>query len=203
MTNFRNLNDYDDVGEIATWIYNTDEFTFNLLFYNDKVRAITAIERLIMSDYINPHHRNFITKLYDENPRDIEGIAVSFKVYDLSIRNTYKALYDTSCTSLPLIIQNSIVGMLFASHIKSNEFYIGNLYTNPEHRKKGVGSKLVKRCIKNAYILKCDAILLDVEFKKPGLLNFYGKLGFMRAENHYHKILGTTYGCYGMKYELK
>ena len=51
MTNFRNLNDYDDVGEIATWIYNTDEFTFNLLFYNDKVRAITAIERLIMSDY--------------------------------------------------------------------------------------------------------------------------------------------------------
>lgn len=67
MTNFRNLNDYDDVGEIATWIYNTDEFTFNLLFYNDKVRAITAIERLIMSDYINPYHRNFITILYDEN----------------------------------------------------------------------------------------------------------------------------------------
>lgn len=56
---------------------------------------------------------------------------------------------------------------------------------------------------KKSYILKCDAILLDVEFKKPGLLNFYGKLGFMRAENHYHKILGTTYGCYGMKYELK
>ena len=36
----------------------------------------------------------------------------------------------------------------------------------------------------HAHILKCDAILLDVEFKKPGLLNFYGKLGFMRAENH-------------------
>ena len=52
MINFRNLESYDDIRQIATWTYSTDEFVLNLLFYNDKVRAITGIERLIMSDYI-------------------------------------------------------------------------------------------------------------------------------------------------------
>lgn len=203
MINFRNLESYDDIKQIATWIYNTDEFTFNLLFYNDKVRAITGIERLIMSDYINPYHRNFITIIYEDNPKEIQAIALAFKGSDISLEHTFKALYGTSCTSLRLIIQNSIVGILFASYVKDNEYYIGNLFTNPKHRKKGMGSKLVEKCKQNAKQLKCDAVLLDVEFKKPYLLDFYSKLGFKRDKNHYHKILGKTYGCYGLKCNLR
>lgn len=203
MTDFRKLESYDDIREIATWIYNTDKFTFNLLFLNDKIRAITGIERLIMSDYINPYHRKFITIIHDDNMHEVQGIATSFKGAYMSIEQEYKALYETSCTNIPLILQNTLVGRVFASTVKDNEYYLGNLYTNPKHRKKGIGTKLVEKCKQKARQSNCDAILLDVEFDKPYLLDFYGKIGFERYKNHYHKILGKTYGCYGLKCNLK
>lgn len=203
MTNFRNIEDYDDIKTIATWIYSTDTFLFDFLFLNDKIRAVTGIERLIMSDYINPYHRKFITIIYDENPREVQGISVSFRGSEMSLEQTYKAMRDTSCTSLPLMIQNTVLSRLFASKIGDRDYYLGNLFVNPEHRKKGIGSKLVERCKQTARQSGCDSMLLDVEYDKPYLLDFYYKLGFKKDSKNYHRILGRTYGCYGLKCNLR
>ena len=62
MTSFRKINNQDNIEMIATWIYQT-EYSFNRLFFNDSIRAVTGIERLIMSDSINPYHRKFITNI--------------------------------------------------------------------------------------------------------------------------------------------
>ncbi|MDY2745473.1 MAG: GNAT family N-acetyltransferase [Methanosphaera sp.] len=202
MTNFRKLNENDDIETIAAWIYSTDTFLFNPLFFNDKIRAITGIERLITSNYSNPYHRDYIIVIYDENPDIIEGVAVSFRGSDISVEQTIKAMRDTSCTSLPLILQYSVNSRLFASHIRDNDYYLGNLYVNPEYRKNGNGSKLVEKCKQLARQSNCKQILLDVEYTKPYLLDFYAKLGFKKSSKNYHRIFGKTYGCYGLKCKL-
>ncbi len=203
MINFRQLDSNDDIDMIASWIYSTDRFLFDLLFSNDRIRAITGISRLIMSDYINPYHRNFIQVIYEEDSKEVCGIVVGFKGSQTSTEQTYRAMMDTSCTTLFLIVQNSVLSKLLASNIRRNDYYIGNLYVNPIYRKCGLGSKLVEKSKQLARQSNCDNVLLDVEYDKPYLLDFYDKLGFKKDSKNYHKILGKTYGCYGLKCNLK
>ncbi|OED29698.1 N-acetyltransferase [Methanosphaera sp. WGK6] len=202
MVNFRKLEDYDDIEKIATWIYSTDEFTFNIVFKN-KINAIKALKKLIQSDYINPYHRHFITICYSNNREEIHGIAVSFKGSDISIKNTYKAMKSTSCTNIPLIIIYLAICRFFASSIANEDYYLGNLFVNPKHRHEGVGSKLVNKCKELAITSNSNALLLDVEHEKEYLLDFYDKLGLKLDSENYHKIFGKIYGCYGLKYNLK
>ncbi|WP_455645730.1 GNAT family N-acetyltransferase [Methanosphaera sp.] len=202
MVNFRKLENYDDVEKIATWIYSTDEFTFNIVFKN-KTNAIKALKKLILSDYINPYHRQFINICYSDKIEEIQGIAVSFKGSDISVKNMYKAMKSTSYTNLPLIIIYLVICRFFASRIASDDYYLGNLFVNPEHRHKGIGSKLVNKCKELAIESNSNALLLDVEYDKEYLLDFYDKIGLKQESKNYHKIFGKTYGCYGLKYNLK
>lgn len=203
MLHFRKLNQNDDIDMIASWIYSTDTFTFNILFADDKIRAITGISRLIMSDFINPYHRKFITVIYEDDSPEIRGICVGYKGSELSIRKTLKALRATTCSHLPLMIQFLIIDEVFASKIHSNDYYIGNLYVNPACRGKKLGTKLVEKTKQIANQSNSDAVLLDVEYDKEYLLDFYDKLGFKFDSKNYHRLLGKTYGCYGLKYDLR
>ncbi|MCD7781781.1 MAG: GNAT family N-acetyltransferase [Methanosphaera sp.] len=204
MIHFRTLEDYDDTQMIASWIYSTDKFLFNWLFYNDKIRSITAIERLFMSDYINPYHRNYMMIAYDDRtPREVLGVMLSFRGQDIPSITTYKAFKDTECTSLPLVIQNKILSEVFASQIGSNDYYIGNLYVDPKARNNHIGSKLVEKAKQRACQMNATRVILDVEYDKDYLLDFYAKRGFNVCSKNYHKILNKTYGCYGLEYKIK
>lgn len=186
---------------IATWIYQTED-SFNRLFFNDSVRAVTGIERLIMSDNINPYHRKFITICYDENPNEILGIVVGYKGSDLRFDSKFKAIYDTSCSSIPFIFLNEIVNKLNSSTVKSDEYYIGNLYVNPKHRKKGIGSKLVQYSKRIAKQEGSNIVVLDVKREKKELLDYYRKLGFEVSGTNFYRFLGKTEGCYAMSCDL-
>lgn len=201
MTAFRRL-EYDEANKVAPWIYETDRFLFNNLFYNKK-NSIKAIEKLIQSDYVNPYHRTFITVVYDDNPQDIMGVSVAFKGNNISSEDTFNALTDTECTNVKRIILHEILDLLFASYVRKNDYYIGNLYVLEEYRNDGLGSKLVEKCKQKARQSNSNNILVDVEYSKDYLLDFYSRLGFERSSDNYHKIFMKTYGCYGMKCKLK
>lgn len=202
MLHFRKLNENDDIDMVASWIYSTDRFLFDLLFDNDRIRATTGIARLINSSYVNPYHRKFITVIYDEDS-PIKGVCVGFKGSEISLRETFKAMRDTTCTNLPRIVQNAVLSEIFASKIRSKDYYIGNLYVDPLYRGESLGTKLVEKSKQIASQSNCDAVLLDVEYDKPYLLDFYKKLGFKRDSKNYHRLLGRTYGCYGLKFDLQ
>ena len=204
MIHFRTLEDYDDTQMIASWIYSTDKFLFNWLFYNDKIRSITAIERLFTSKYHNPYHNDYMTIAYaDDKPEEILGVILSYKGDAFSHKLTYRAFRDTECTCLPLYIQNIILSEVFASHINDDDYYIGNLYVNPEHRNNHIGLKLVQKAKQKARQLNADRVILDVEYNKKYLIDFYKKSGFIVSQKNYHKIFNKTYGCYGLKCDLK
>jgi len=201
MTAFRKL-EYDEASIVAPWIYQTDMFLFDKLFKN-KDNAISAIRQLIESDHVNPYHRRFITVVYTDNPKDILGISVSFKGCDVSDEDTFNALMDTQKTDVKRIILAKILDLLFASYIRKNDYYIGNLYVTGKYRKNSLGSKLVEKCKQMARQSNSNNILLDVEYSKDYLLDFYSKFGFERNNDNFHEIIGKTYGCYGMKCKLK
>lgn len=58
------------------------------------------------------------------------------------------------------------------------------------YRNQGFGSKLVEKSKQMARQLRCKNILLDVEYDKPYLIYFYGKLGFEQNSKNYFKLFG-------------
>lgn len=202
MTNFRKLTDNDDIQRISTWIYLTDSFTFDKVFLN-KENAIGAIGLLINSKYINPYHRKFITIVYDTNPETIIAVAVAFKGSDITFKDTFKAFVEIDSTPISRVVLYEVLGVIFASYIRNNDYYLGNLYVDESYRNKSIGSKLVEKIKQKARQCNCGNLLLDVEYNKQSLLSFYEKLGFEKNSRNYHRFIGKTYGCYGMRYKIK
>ncbi len=203
MIKYRMLEETDNLDQICDWIYQTDKFLFNRLFVNDKKRAISGIKKLIDSPIINPYHRKFFLVAYDDvYQNDIQGIAISFKGSDITLKEELKAIRETGYSNLGSILEKPVIDYFLASSIKRNDYYIGNLYVNPKYRKNKIGSKLVKECINKARELNCDNVLLDVEYKKENLPKFYEKLGFKKDSKNYLRFFGKVYGCHGMKYIL-
>ena len=202
MTEFRKINSNDNIEMIATWIYQTED-SFNRLFFNDSVRAVTGIERLIMSDDINPYHRNFITVIYDDDPNEIGGIVVGYKGSQIQPYSKFKAIYETSCSEIFHILANEVVNKLNSSTIDDDEYYIGNLYVNPKYRNRGFGSKLVQYSKRKARMENSRVIILDVKRRKKELIDYYRKLGFEISGTHFYRFLGKTYGTYAMSCSLK
>lgn len=201
MTSFRGLSENDDRLRIASGIYETDRLLFDLLFGN-KSYSVDAISRMIDSSYINEYHKSFITVVYDRNPDLVEGFVVSYPGRALSLESTFLALEETKRASLESIFLNRILEIFFSSRTGARDYYIGNLYVYDEFRHKGLGSKLVEKAKQKARIKNMRYVKADVEYDKKNLLDFYGKLGFKNDSENYHKILGNTYGCYGLKYEI-
>ncbi len=201
MTSFRNLNEYDDIEQVAKAIHFTDRMLFGRLF-GDRERSIEAIKHLINSDYVNEYHRNFITVIYDENPNKMEGIVVSYKRNSVNRNSTLKALDETGLTSLSSIVRGRIFSSVFASNLRGADYYIGNLYVFKKYRNRGHGSKLIEKCKQAAAQQNSRRVLVDVEYDRRELIDFYAKLGFTRNTDNFHRFLGKTYGCYGLKYEI-
>lgn len=201
VTFFRQMTDVDDITQIAAGIYQTDMILFNQLF-KDEETAIRAIERLIDSKYINEYHRSFITVVYDENPEQMEGFIVSYRGSDVSLESTIFAFQETKLL-LSEILLSKFLNRFFASTIENYDYYIGNLYVFEEYRNRGHGSRLVEKAKQKARQKNTRCVLLDLDYNKKSLLKFFGRLGFRKDTKNYHKLLGTIYGCYGLKYEIK
>lgn len=202
MTGFRKINDEDDIETFAKWIYLTDQFLFTKLF-KDETDSVKAIVELINNDYLNEYHRNFITLIYEDNPDEVRGMIISFRTISISNESTYNALNSLSSMNHKSIVLNFAFGKFFASYRGDNDYYIGNLYVKENYRNQGFGSKLVEKSKQMARQLRCKNILLDVEYDKPYLIYFYGKLGFEQNSKNYFKLFGKTYGYQGLKHKIR
>mmetsp|Transcript_26205 Transcript_26205/g.41441 ORF Transcript_26205/g.41441 Transcript_26205/m.41441 type:complete len:86 (-) Transcript_26205:117-374(-) len=60
------------------------------------------------------------------------------------------------------------------------------LAVEKSHRKRGIGSKLVKMAIKVMVEMKADVVVLETEITNKGALSLYANLGFVR-DKRLHK----------------
>lgn len=202
MTKFRKINDDDNIKRLAHWIYATDVKLFNKL-YTNKTNSLEAIQKLIMSNHINPYHRKFITLLYVNKPSDVKAMAISFKGNEITVTQTYKAFSDTGFLNFKSPVLFEYVSIIYSSYIKNNDYYLASLYVDRNYRNNYIGSKLVENIKQKARQSNSNNMLIDVDNDKASLINFYMKLGFEKSKLNYHTLIGNRNGYTTMIYKIK
>ncbi|KAJ3182160.1 N-alpha-acetyltransferase 30 [Gaertneriomyces sp. JEL0708] len=80
-------------------------------------------------------------------------------------------------------IEDVTVGVIvckFSEHKGEMRGYIAMVAVHKDHRKKGIGSQLVKIAIKTMEKLEADEIVLETEETNRGALTLYQNMGFVR-----------------------
>lgn len=201
MTSFRKLYKNDNMDVIAEGIYSNNKKVFDALF-DDKNKATDAIIKLINSEYVNEYHGFFITVIYDEDPRKIEGFVISYKQDQIPHNSTFMALKDTEDFSIPLMLANRLFNR-FKFNLMKDNYIINELYVLEEYRNKGHGTRLIKKSIQKARQYNADNVVLDVEYGKDYLLNFFNKLGFKKQNKIFKRFMGNVPGYYKLEYKLE
>jgi len=202
MTGFRKLNDDDNIKKVALWIYSSNAELFDKIFLN-KSHAVSAIGKLITSEYINPYHRKFITVLYQDNPNLICAIAVSFKGSEITLPDTFDAFRVAGNVNIKRVLLYELVSIMFSSHIKYNDYYLANLYVDKKYRKKNLVVKLIEKIKQKARQTNSNNLFIDIECDNLSLIDFYSKLDFERYNLNYHTIIRRRLGYTSMIYKIK
>ncbi|HSC34969.1 MAG TPA: GNAT family N-acetyltransferase, partial [Thermodesulfobacteriota bacterium] len=66
----------------------------------------------------------------------------------------------------------------FTPDIEDDEYYISALTVDERHRRKGIGSLLLRRTIETARIKNCKSVVLEVEGGNEPAIGLYKKFGF-------------------------
>ncbi|HKE37907.1 MAG TPA: GNAT family N-acetyltransferase [Candidatus Baltobacteraceae bacterium] len=69
---------------------------------------------------------------------------------------------------------------LFSSWYCKRQWFLSDLYVDERFRERGIGKHLVSACIDFAKRGAARAILVELPFSEPHLVEFYGKLGFTK-----------------------
>jgi len=75
--------------------------------------------------------------------------------------------------------EEEIIGFLIACYCKlANKAVIMKIAVHPEHRGKGIGSKLIQAALKEFNLINVRDVELDVDVVKNGAIRLYEKFGF-------------------------
>ena len=84
--------------------------------------------------------------------------------------------------AIPLVVklEEKVVGYTCLWHL-DDQLEVANFAVSPDHRKKGVGEKLMKRILMEAKERGCKSIVLSVRESNQGAVNLYTKFGFVEV----------------------
>lgn len=77
-----------------------------------------------------------------------------------------------------------LIGVVKVQFKERTSAAVRQLFVDPEYRKRGVGSELMRLCIHAAVSEKCQTIALTLAAQNRGAWPFYEKLGFIVAFEH-------------------
>lgn len=126
-------------------------------------------------------------------PADVDAIAPLFDAYrqffteasQLSASREFLAQRLERAESVVLAaFENArVVGFLqlyplFSSWYLRRQWFLSDLYVDPEFRERGLGQRLVAAAVDYAGESDARAILVELPFSEPHLTRFYSRLGF-------------------------
>ena len=84
--------------------------------------------------------------------------------------------------AIPLVVklEEKVVGYTCLWHL-DDQLEVANFAVSPDHRKKGVGEKLMKRILVEAKERGCKSVVLSVRESNQGAVNLYTKFGFVEV----------------------
>jgi GNAT superfamily N-acetyltransferase len=128
-------------------------------------------------------------------PADLEAIAPLFDAYrrfftgtpDIEISRAFlgERLERGDSVVLAAFEGEAAAGFLqlyplFSSWYARRQWFLSDLYVAETFRKRGIGKRLVEACLELAKRGNARAVLVELPFSEPHLIEFYGELGFAR-----------------------
>jgi ribosomal protein S18 acetylase RimI-like enzyme len=126
---------------------------------------------------------------------DLDGLAPLFDAYrsfftkgsDLDASRTFLAQRIERSESIILVAfeDAACAGFLqlyplFSSWYCRRQWFLSDLYVEPQYRERGVGKRLVRACIDYAARTNGRAVLVELPISEPHLVRFYQQLGFAK-----------------------
>eukprot|EP00470_Lotharella_oceanica_P002502 CAMPEP_0170168218 /NCGR_PEP_ID=MMETSP0040_2-20121228/1345_1 /TAXON_ID=641309 /ORGANISM="Lotharella oceanica, Strain CCMP622" /LENGTH=184 /DNA_ID=CAMNT_0010406421 /DNA_START=16 /DNA_END=570 /DNA_ORIENTATION=+ len=137
------------------------------------------VSEIAYTQYEGEHQLHHIQKLIEKDLSE----PYSIYTYRYFLNNWPKLCYmawsNGECVG-------TIVCKLDKDKKGKNRGYIAMLAVEKSHRKRGIGSKLVKLAVNVMIELKADMVVLETEITNKGALSLYANLGFVR-DKRLHK----------------
>ena len=77
-----------------------------------------------------------------------------------------------------LIVNSSMLDSGHAPGLEPTDFYISLVAVEENHRRQGIGGRLIRNALSLAADSGCERIVLDVRENNRAAISLYGKLGF-------------------------
>lgn len=116
-------------------------------------------------------------------PQDLEEVARLEKICfsDPWPKETFmeELLHKLAIPSVAKL-DGKMVGYFCLWHLYE-QLEIANIAVSPDHRRKGIGEKMLKRILLEAKERGCTSIILSVRESNQAAINLYTKFGFVEA----------------------
>lgn len=143
---------------VATYMYEVDYRTFDMLFNNNE-KAISTIEKSLKKD-------DCIKLIYEND--EIIGMLICY---------TYDKKSKSHINSLRLLIVD-ILDYFVLCDIEKDDLYIAEIAIDKSHRSKGYGSKVIQDVLRYARKNNYKRVTLDADFRNTRAKVLYEKIGF-------------------------
>ena len=151
-----------DTYKVATYVYDVDFRTFDLLF-KTKEKAISPIENDLKKH--NPES-NFKVILNDDG--QLIGMLMAY---------ISKMHFDLRLKSLRLIIVD-ILDYFVLCDIKETDLYVAEIAIDDSLRGQGLGKQVLEDVIEYAKSKNLNRVILDADFRNVGAKKLYERIGF-------------------------
>lgn len=151
-----------DTHKVATYVYDVDFRTFDLLF-KDKTKAISTIENDLKK---HKPEDNFKVVLNDDG--ELIGMIMVY---------VSKMPYDFRLKSLRLVIVD-ILDYFVLCDIEKDDLYVAEIAIDDSLRGQGLGKEVLLDIIEYAKSKNLNRVILDADFRNVGAKKLYERLGF-------------------------
>lgn len=128
-----------------------------------------------------------IRRAEEKDTSALEDLLLQFSGWPLRRGQTLRKIMKETTSELLVAESNQeIVGLIhqvfFLDPVHAGlNSYVTSLFVKESHRKKGIGSQLLKKAIENAKKKGVIEVHVDTEENNIGAIEFYQKLGFKKV----------------------
>lgn len=195
---FKNINDKQELEQVANLLLSTDDFLFTF-FFGQKLAAISKITTLIQGTYNTFAHT--FTHIYIQAGQ-IAGIAILYDPKKID-QNAQNREYKSSFTGFELLVLG--FKQLLIRNLENKQevdgMYLQNLSVDSKVRGRGIGTKLLNYSMDFAKVEGYKSIWLDVSLDNPRAQKLYEKYGFKKVSKK-RLIPFTNISVYRMKLDI-
>ena len=174
-----------DVSEVATFVYDVDFRTFDMLFKSPD-RAIGTIAKSLEDEDLE----TFMVILDDD--ANLIGLLIYY-IDEFPSHFNFK--------SLRLLIVD-ILDYFVLSDVGQGDLYVAEIAIDKSLRGQGLGKEVLLDVIDYARNENLDRVILDADFRNHGAKRLYERLGFKVHNKKRVKFLNFERGMYNMEFKL-